>query len=69
MIKLLFSFKGSIIDRIDHNIENTQIKVEEGLQQLKKAERYQKKDRKMHCIVILAVIVIILLFVLIVTKT
>ena len=64
-----FSLQGSIIDRIDHNIENTQIKVEEGLQQLKKAEQYQKKDRKMHCIVILAVIVIILLFVLIITKT
>ena len=65
----IFIFQGSIIDRIDHNIENTQIKVEEGLKQLKKAERYQKKDRKMHCIVILAVIVMILLFVLIITKT
>ena len=43
--------------------------MEEGLKQLKKADQYQKKNRKMHCIVILAVIVIILLFVLIVTKT
>ena len=60
------SFQGEVIDRIDQNVENTQIKVEQGLQQLKKAERYQQKNRKMHCIVILAVIVIILLFVLII---
>lgn len=65
----LVTEQGSIIDRIDHNIENTQIKVEEGLMQLKQADQYQKKNRKMHCIVILAVIVLILLFVLIVTKT
>jgi|FrelakmetLWP11LW_1041352.scaffolds.fasta_scaffold855185_1 syntaxin 16 len=45
------------------------MRVEEGLKQLKSAEKYQKLDRKMHCILILAVIVIILLFILIVTKT
>lgn len=68
-ISLRRLLQGTVIDRIDHNIENTQLKVEAGLKQLKKAEQYQKKDKKMHCIVILAVIVIILLIILIVTKT
>ena len=55
-----YSFQGTIVDRIDYNIENTSIQVEEGVEQLKKAARYQKKDRKMYCIVILAVIDVIL---------
>ena len=62
-------FQGTIIDRIDYNIEHAHIRVEEGLKQLKKAEQYQKTDRKMHCIVVLAVIVVILLVILIATKT
>jgi len=53
------SFKGTIIDRIDYNIENTNIKVHDGLEQIKKAAMYQKNDRKMYCIVILAVIVML----------
>jgi len=52
--------QGTIVDRIDYNIENTSIQVEKGVEQLKKAARYQKKDRKMYCIVILAVIDVIL---------
>ena len=58
-----------MIDRIDHSIENTSLKVEAGLNELKKADKYQKKNRKMKCIVIEAVIVVILLFILIITKT
>ncbi len=61
--------QGTIVDRIDYNIESTNIKVEEGLRQIKKASKYQQQDKKMHCIVILAVIVIFLLFVLVITKT
>ncbi len=60
------SFQGEVLDRIDCNIENTHVKVKEGVQHLKKAEMYQRKNRKMKCIVILAVIVIVLLFVLLI---
>jgi len=60
--------QGTIIDRIDYNIENTSIKVHDGLQQIKKAAMYQKSDKKMHCIVILAVIVIIELLILVTVK-
>jgi len=65
----MVSEQGQVIDRIDHNIEQTQIKVESGLKQLKKADQYQRKNRKMKCIVIEAVIVVILLLILIITKT
>ena len=58
-----------MIDRIDHSIENTSLKVEAGMNELKKADKYQKKNRKMKCIVIEAVIVVLLLFILIITKT
>ena len=37
----------------------TNIKVHDGLEQIKKAAMYQKNDRKMYCIVILAVIVML----------
>ena len=60
--------QGTIIDRIDYNIENTSIKVGDGVQQLKKAAQYQRNDRKMQCIVILAVIVMIELLILALTK-
>ena len=61
--------QGTIIDRIDYNIEHAHIRVEEGLKQLKQAEQYQKMDKKMHVIVVLAVILILLLIILIATKT
>jgi len=60
--------QGTIIDRIDYNIENTNIKVNDGLQQIKKAAMYQKSDKKMHCIIILAVIVILELLILVTVK-
>lgn len=40
-------------------------KTEEGLKQLKKADQYQRKDRKMKAILCMAVTVAILLFLLI----
>ena len=67
--RLFCLIQGQVVDRIDHNIESTSLKVEAGLNELKKADQYQKKNRKMKCIVIEAVIVVVLLFILIVFKT
>lgn len=58
-----------MLDRIDYNIEQTQIQVHQGYQQLQKAEMYQRKNRKIYCILILASVTIFLTFLLIVVKT
>lgn len=58
--------QGTVLDRIDYNVEATQSKVSAGLQQLAKAEAYQKKNRKMCIILIEAGLVLFLLLVLII---
>ena len=65
----MVSEQGEIVDRIDYNIENASIKVEHGLEQLKKASKYQKSNRKMKCILVLGISLIILIFLLIISKT
>ena len=65
----MVSQQGEIVDRIDYSIENASIKVEEGLEQLKKASKYQKSNRKMKCIVLLGITLIVLIFFLIILKT
>ncbi|XP_068768407.1 syntaxin-16 isoform X1 [Struthio camelus] len=61
--------QGTVLDRIDYNVEQSCIKTEEGLKQLHKAEQYQKKNRKMLVILILFVVVIVLIVVLIGVKS
>ncbi|XP_077191831.1 syntaxin-16 isoform X2 [Paroedura picta] len=56
--------QGTVLDRIDYNVEQSCIKTDEGLKQLHKAEQYQKKNRKMLVILILFVVVIVLIIVL-----
>jgi len=62
-------WQGTILDRIDYNIEHSTIAVEKGLQQLQKAEKYQKKNRKMLCIMVLALVIVILIVILIAIKS
>ncbi|XP_075702608.1 syntaxin-16 isoform X2 [Rhinoderma darwinii] len=61
--------QGTVLDRIDYNVEQSCVKTEEGLKQLHKAEQYQKKNRKMLAILILSVLVIVLIVVLIGVKS
>ncbi|XP_049880145.1 syntaxin-16 [Pectinophora gossypiella] len=61
--------QGTVLDRIDYNIEQTQVQVHEGYKQLQKAERYQRKNRKMHCIFILAIMIIVMIILLIIVKS
>lgn len=61
--------QGTVLDRIDYNVEQSCIKTEDGLKQLHKAEQYQKKNRKMLVILILLVIIIVLTVVLVGVKS
>lgn len=59
--------QGTVLDRIDYNLDNVQTRVQQGLQQLQKADTFQKKNHKMMCILVMAastIILIVLLFVL-----
>ena len=49
------------MDQIEYNVDMAASKTEAGLQQLKKAENYQKKDRKMKAIFCMAIVVLVLL--------
>lgn len=60
--------QGTIMDRIDYNVEQTQTRVSEGLRQLQRAEMYQRKNRKMCIILVLAVVTFFMLLLLILTK-
>uniref|UniRef100_A0A0N5A573 t-SNARE coiled-coil homology domain-containing protein n=1 Tax=Parastrongyloides trichosuri TaxID=131310 RepID=A0A0N5A573_PARTI len=61
--------QGTILDRIDYNIENANIRVKSGLTNIRKADHYQRKNQKMKLIFILSIIVLVLLFLIIITKT
>lgn len=60
--------QGTILDRIDYNVESTQTKVYEGYKQLQRAERYQRANRKMYCIFILSIATLFMIILLIITK-
>lgn len=61
--------QGTVLDRIDYNIEQTQVQVYEGFKQLQKADAYQRKNRKLCAIVVLASVTILLFFILIIVKS
>uniref|UniRef100_A0A1Q3FUQ4 Putative snare protein tlg2/syntaxin 16 n=1 Tax=Culex tarsalis TaxID=7177 RepID=A0A1Q3FUQ4_CULTA len=60
--------QGTILDRIDYNVESTQTRVFEGYKQLQTAEKYQRKNRKIYCIVILAGMIMFMIILIIFTK-
>jgi len=58
--------QGSILDRIDYNIEQVVVQSKEANVQLQKAEKSQKSNRAIKCILLLVVIDIVLILILIV---
>ena len=60
--------QGTVLDRIDYNVEHASFRVEKGLKELQKAETYQKKNKKMMCIVVLGIIASVLFVLLMATK-
>mmetsp|Transcript_78913 Transcript_78913/g.223323 ORF Transcript_78913/g.223323 Transcript_78913/m.223323 type:complete len:314 (-) Transcript_78913:120-1061(-) len=58
--------QGSILDRIDYNIEQVVVQSKEANVQLQKAEQGQKSNRAMKCILLLVLVNVVLIIVLIV---
>lgn len=61
--------QGTILDRIDFNIEDTLVQTKKGNEQLVKANEYQKSSRGTYCIIILSVLIFFFLVILIVKYT
>ncbi|CAH8306435.1 unnamed protein product [Eruca vesicaria subsp. sativa] len=57
--------QGTIVDRIDYNIQNVSTSVEEGYKQLQKAERTQREGAMVKCATILLILCIIMIVLLI----
>lgn len=67
-INTLVINQGSVLDRIDYNVETVQHRVEEGVLALSKAEKSMRSARKMKLILVLSAIVILMLIYLIIFK-
>ncbi len=57
--------QGTILDRIDFNMESAVDNAKEGIKQLEKAEEHQKNSMSVKCILVLVVLIIIMVGVLI----
>jgi len=57
--------QGTVLDRIDYNLDQARIRVESGAKILVKAEIISRKAHSLKCIICLSVVVIIMLTILI----
>ncbi|XVF41812.1 hypothetical protein PTKIN_Ptkin01aG0310600 [Pterospermum kingtungense] len=64
-LSVLVIDQGTIVDRIDYNIQNVATTVEEGLKQLQKAERTQKEGGMVMCASVLVIMCFVMLVLLI----
>lgn len=60
--------QGTLMDRIDFNIESVQSKVQQGVGELNKAEKSLRRSRKMKCIVIFSCALLLLLIIMIINS-
>ncbi|XP_022759684.1 syntaxin-41-like isoform X2 [Durio zibethinus] len=64
-LSVLVIDQGTIVDRIDYNIQNVATSVEEGLKELQKAERTQNKGGMVMCATVLVILCFIMIVLLI----
>ncbi|KAM7469935.1 hypothetical protein LguiA_008118 [Lonicera macranthoides] len=64
-LSVLVIDQGTIVDRIDYNIQNVAATVEEGFKQLQKAERTQKRGGMVTCAMVLIIMCFIMLVLLV----
>ena len=67
-IQVLVIDQGTILDRIDYNIEQAADRVGQAAVEITKANEYQKKSRTMYCIYILLLLCSFMVVILIIKK-
>ncbi|XP_024028197.1 syntaxin-43 [Morus notabilis] len=67
-LSVLVIDQGTVVDRIDYNIQNVATTVEEGLKQLQKAERTQKQGGMVMCASVLVIMCFVMLVLLIIKE-
>ncbi|XP_019426594.1 PREDICTED: syntaxin-43-like [Lupinus angustifolius] len=67
-LSVLVIDQGTIVDRIDYNIQNVATTVDDGLKQLQKAERTQKKGGMVMCATVLLIMCLVMLVLLIIKE-
>mmetsp|Transcript_23305 Transcript_23305/g.41217 ORF Transcript_23305/g.41217 Transcript_23305/m.41217 type:complete len:111 (-) Transcript_23305:245-577(-) len=61
-LSVLVIEQGSMLDRIDYNVESVHVKVKEGRREMEKANEYSKNNRSLVIIAFLTGLMIVLLF-------
>lgn len=59
-VSVMIIEQGTILDRIDYNMESVVDTTKKGVLELEKAEEHQKSDRAIKCIAILVCLIIVL---------
>jgi syntaxin 16 len=60
--------QGTILDRIDYSVDQSVLHVQQGVVELRKADDFSKKNKAMHCILVLAAAAVIMLIIFIYKK-
>ena len=68
-LSILVVEQGSVLDRIDYNVEETVKSLQASKDVIKDAEKYQKASRSAYCIVLLIILIAICAFILIVRSS
>jgi len=68
-LSVLVIEQGTVLDRIDYNIEQTLVSVKQGTQELEKANEISKKSKTIKCIILLICINIFFMIVLLMIHT
>ena len=61
--------QGTILDRIDHNMEQTVVVTKKGIEELETAEKYQKSAQPIKCMLVLMVLIVVMTIVIVLRKT
>jgi len=68
-LSVLVIEQGTILDRIDYNIEQTLVKVRQGTEELVIADQYSQKARTVKCMICLFFLCVVLALILVMKKT